>query len=55
MAQVTALIDRKEAFDLIAKQLAGETPISEIGVKGVQWHYGRMELKELLDAIYGEE
>lgn len=54
MGKVIALIDREEAFNFIAKQLKGETPAGDYRSKGNQWHYGRMELKELLDAIYGE-
>jgi hypothetical protein len=42
---------RKEAVNLIVKQLDNNTPAS--GLKGWRHHYGAQELRELLDAIYG--
>lgn len=47
---IQANITRDEASALINKQLDGSDNTPE---KGEYWHYGRQELKELLDAIYG--
>lgn len=45
-----AIISRKEAAALVRRQLSVENDKCEdIGA----WHYGRIELRELLDAIYG--
>jgi hypothetical protein len=44
-----AKITRAEAVALIERQLKAGTTRP----KGVQHHYGRQELRELLDAIYG--
>ena len=41
------LIDREQAVELISKQMVSNPP------NKVAWHYGRVELRELLDAIYG--
>ena len=53
---------RKEAADLVRKQLLGpntsdghskaKTPLDG-RMKAGQWHYGKQELRELLDFIYG--
>jgi len=53
---------RKEAADLVHQQLMGpnesddyfnaKTPLDG-RLKGSQWHYGKQELRELLDFIYG--
>lgn len=41
---------RREATALIEKQLNNETPADK---EKSGWHYGKKELRELMDAIYG--
>lgn len=43
-------ITKEEAWALAKKQLNNETPSCENGY----WHYGRLQIAELLDAIYEE-
>jgi hypothetical protein len=52
---------RAEAVALIKKQLDGDThgrrdkqAIKKAASISGPWHYGKVELRELLDAIYGE-
>lgn len=44
--------DRKSAVNLINEQLHGNLPRVN---KGRQWHYGKVDLRELMDFIYGCE
>lgn len=41
---------RKECWELIEKQMDGEGKYK----LSDSWHYGKVELKELMDFIYGE-
>ena len=45
--------ERKDAVLLIQKQLNNETDAYK--KKDTLWHYGRQELRELMDFIYGTE
>ena len=47
------MISRKEAVDLIEDQMIMRSPKTKTHQKSA-FHYGRVELRELLDAIYGE-
>lgn len=44
---------REEAANLIYRQFDATAPTSEDYGPKVCWHYGRLELRELLDFIYG--
>ena len=46
-------ISREEAEDFAERQLDFKTPYSKKPKAGGQWHYGRAEIRELLDHIYG--
>ena len=48
-----ALITREEAVDLIEDQMIMRSPATKQHQKSA-FHYGRVELRELLDVIYGE-
>jgi len=53
---MTVKISKKEAWGFAEKQLDSKTLISK--KKGNQWpcwHYGRCEIQELLDEIYGRD
>lgn len=49
----TPVITREEAVELIEDQMLMRSPKTKTLNKSA-FHYGRVELRELLDAIYGE-
>ena len=53
MNTTEAYINREEAWALIEKQMEQKT-IASSNESYPYWHYGRCQLKELMDAIYGE-
>lgn len=48
-----ALIDRKAAAKMVNHQLSVQYTKTADGKRCQTWHYGRVELRDLLDAIYG--
>jgi len=49
------MVSREEAVSLIKDQLDNETDTYKNSSSKCAWHYGKQELRELLDLIYGGE
>ena len=43
-------LSRRDAVNVVRRQLSGDSPAA---MSKTCWHYGKVELRELLDAIYG--
>jgi len=43
-------LSRRDAVNVVRRQLNGDSPAA---MRKSCWHYGKVELRELLDAIYG--